>query len=186
MARVRDIVTHPSDILLKPSVEWNGTPEELTKLVDDLTATLAMAGGVGLAAVQIGIPTRVAIVRVQQIPSTIVLVNPIIIPRPNTLYTTSEGCLSVPTDTVTLDRHREIDVIGARFRSDPEDTGYQKSFSNLAAQAIQHEVDHMDGKLIINYTTEQDAKRITRRMKKWQTVGMTYPQGAGKDIWIME
>src|SRR5206468_3781663 len=116
--------------------------EAVRQRVDDLLETRRAARGVGLAANQVGVARRVAVVDVgEDDPPPLVLINPVIVERGDEVETAEEGCLSIPEIYGDVDRQAHIvvealDRDGKKYRA--ETTGYK-------ARAIQHEIDHLDG-----------------------------------------
>jgi peptide deformylase len=121
---------------------------EVRRLVEDLFDTMYASKGVGLAANQVGVARRVAVVDVgTEVPEPLVLVNPTIVTRVDVTDTSEEGCLSIPE--IFGDVQRPVSVViealdrdGVPFRL--EAVGYQ-------ARAIQHEIDHLDGILFLDH-----------------------------------
>jgi peptide deformylase len=140
--------------------------EELRKLVDDMFESMYAARGVGLAAPQIGIGKRIAVIDIAtgEDPSQkIVLINPEIVSKEGS-QTGEEGCLSLPTFRETVARPAKVtvraqDVAGKVF----EMTG-----ENLLARAFMHETDHLNGTLYISHISPLKRDLIRRKIKKLQ------------------
>ncbi len=150
------------------AIEEFDTPE-LHKLVEDMFESMYAARGVGLAAPQIGIGKRVAVIDVttgEDPAQRIVLINPEIVRREGS-QTSEEGCLSIPTfreqvtrpDKVTV---RARDVKGSEFELAGED---------LLARAFLHETDHLNGTLYINHISPLKRDLIRRKIRKLQKLG---------------
>jgi peptide deformylase len=133
------------------------TPEELPGLqglIDDLVETMRAAGGAGLAAPQVGVPLRIFAVEVRDNPRypykpaipLHVLVNPVVVPRSHLVYSSYEGCLSIPDLRGVVERHLEVDVAYL----DREGREQRLSARGLSAGTFQHEADHLDGVLIVD------------------------------------
>jgi peptide deformylase len=162
----RQVLLYPDKrlrIIAKPVAEFDA---ELTKLVDDLAETMYHDHGVGLASPQIGVSQRVFIVDIanndEDAPSDLrVFVNPEIVEREGRIVW-NEGCLSFPGIHEDIERAGRIKVVaydatGQRFELEADD---------LLAVAIQHENDHLDGKLIIDHISMLRRRLVNRAMKK--------------------
>ncbi|HLU21952.1 peptide deformylase [Lederbergia graminis] len=152
---ILSIVTHPADILevvCDPVTEFN---HELHILLDDMYETMVAADGVGLAAPQIGIKKRIAVIDVGDKNGIIELINPTII-KAKGENTDIEGCLSFPNLYGTVSR-AQIVKIKAQDRNGKE---FKLKANDYLARAIQHELDHLDGVLfttkVIEYVDEED------------------------------
>lgn len=163
-----EILHHPDPRLrvkAKPVIDFGPA---FQRLVDDLFDTMYEAPGVGLAATQVGIDLRVAVMDCagkDAAPEPIVIVNPEIF-EPSDRQEMEEGCLSVPEISGIVLRFsrlklRALDRHGRPFEIDAE---------GLLAQAIQHEVDHLDGKLYIDYLSSLKRERINKKLRKQRQV----------------
>jgi peptide deformylase len=134
----------------------------LRKLVDDMFETMYAAPGIGLAATQVNVPKRLLVIDVsEKRDQPLVLINPEILAREG-VEETEEGCLSVPGvfDKVTRAekiRVRALDREGAQFEMETD---------GLLAVCIQHEIDHLDGKLFVDYLSELKRTRIRKKLEK--------------------
>jgi peptide deformylase len=164
------IVKYGQPVLEKPSPEVGEFDNpELHKLVEDMFESMYAARGVGLAAPQIGIALRIAVIDVTtgEDPSQkITLINPEIIDRQGS-QTSEEGCLSLPTFREPVTRANKVtvrarDVKGAQF----ELTG-----TELLARALQHETDHLHGTLYISHISPLKRDLIRRKIRKLQKAG---------------
>ena len=158
---IRDIVTVGHPVLRERAREI--TPDELgspavQSLIDDLVDTMRHANGAGLAANQIGVPWRIAVIEVgdnprypykPRIPLTIV-VNPVIEPLDDELVEINEGCLSVPNLRGNLQRHVNVRV---RYL-DRDGVAHDEVKRGLTAGTFQHECDHLDGVLFLDRVTD--------------------------------
>jgi len=161
---VRPILLYPDPILRRPCSEVTDFGPELAGLVADLAETMYAAPGVGLAAPQIGVTARVAVVNVTpgQAGSPMhVLVNPRIVEAEGR-ESDSEGCLSIPGLTEKVDRPRRI-----RVRTQEADgTPRELEAEGFLARAICHEIDHLDGILILDRLAGLRKELAVRRLKK--------------------
>ena len=158
------IVKLGDPVLETPAVAVTEFDEGLKKLVDDMFASMYEAHGVGLAAPQIGIGKRIAVVDVtfkEDPGAKLVLVNPEII-LTDGRQTSQEGCLSIPEFREKVTRARKVtvkaqDVTGKWFEHTGED---------LLARAFLHETDHLNGKLYISHVSALKRDLIKRKVKK--------------------
>jgi peptide deformylase len=163
------IVKYGAPVLDKPSVPVTVFDDELKKLIDDMFESMYAAHGVGLAAPQIGIAKRIAVIdcTFKEDPAAkLVIINPEIIKKEGR-QTHSEGCLSLPDFRENVTRAmkctvRAQDVEGQWFESDGEE---------LLARAMQHETDHLNGKLFISHVSALKRDLIKRKIKKLQKAG---------------
>lgn len=143
---LREILNFGDEALRKKCRPVTNFDERLGALLDDLTETLLASDGVGLAAPQIGILRRVAVVNVRDDRGTIELVNPEIVEEKGN-QTGNEGCLSAPGEFCEVDRPYEV-TVKAFDRHGNEFTIKGKE---LCARAFCHEIDHLDGVLFIDH-----------------------------------
>ncbi len=144
------------------------TPE-LHKLIEDMFETMYAAKGVGLAAPQIGISRRIAVIDIsggEGPPRKLVLINPEVI-RNEGKQVTEEGCLSVPGFREPVRRGARVtvraqDVKGETFQTTGED---------LLARAFQHEIDHLNGRLYLNHLSVLKRDLIRRKIRRLQKEG---------------
>ncbi len=161
---VRPIVLYPDPILRRACPEVSQFGPHLSGLVADLAETMYAAPGVGLAAPQIGVSARVAVVDVTPAaPGSRlhVLVNPRIVEREG-LETDSEGCLSIPGLTEKVDRPLRVKVAA----HDVEGRPFETVAEGFLARAFCHEIDHLDGVLFIDRLTGVRKQLAARRLKK--------------------
>jgi len=140
--------------------------DALRKLADDMLETMYGAPGIGLAAPQIGVLDRLIVMDcvkedgVEAQP--MVLFNPEIVASSDDLNVYEEGCLSIPEQYADVTRPSEVDV---RWM-DRDGNAQQQTFDGLWATCVQHEIDHLNGKLFIDYLGPMKRQMITRRMQK--------------------
>jgi len=145
---IREILKYPHPLLKKRSQEVDEIDGELKKLVQDMTETMYDAGGVGLAAPQVGISRRVIVVDVNPIDpqhSLFVMINPEIVLEEGDVDH-EEGCLSVPDCLEKVKRREKVQVRGIS----PEGREIEISGEGVLSFAIQHEIDHLNGVLILD------------------------------------
>jgi len=160
------ILTLPDPILRQPSEPIERVDDELNRLIGDMLETMYAAPGVGLAAVQVGVPRRLLVLDVsdkEEEKQPIVMINPEIVSLGGgEMRSHEEGCLSIPDVRIEIERPssltvRYMDQAGAR---------QELTADGLLATAIQHEMDHLDGKLIIDFLTRLKRDMIVRRFRK--------------------
>ena len=162
---VKEIITVPDEILKKISdpVEKIGINEK--KLIDDLFETMYVSNGIGLAAVQIGILKRILVVDVStkdEKNQPIVLINPVIKNLSGDTSVYEEGCLSIPETFIEIERPKicEVEYI--------DEKGSKKNLKcdGLLSTCIQHEINHLDGKLIIDHLSKLKKDFIIKKISK--------------------
>jgi peptide deformylase len=152
--------------LAAPVTEFN---DELKKLVDDMFESMYAAHGVGLAAPQIGISKRLAVIDVtfKEDPNAkLVLANPVII-HAEGRQTQNEGCLSIPDFREPLKRANKVTIRA----QDVDGNFYEKTGEELLARAFLHETDHLNGKLYIQHLSALKRDMIKRRIRKLMKAG---------------
>jgi len=160
-----DIITLPDPKLRLASAPLERVDDEVRKLADDMLDTMYAAPGIGLAAVQVGILKRLIVLdtaKEDAPPQPLVMVNPEIKHLGDATRVYEEGCLSIPDVRVDIERPTEI-VVGY---IDKDGKPQELKTGGLLATAIQHEVDHLDGKLIIDFMSRLKRDMVIRRFKK--------------------
>src|ERR671927_1511753 len=149
MAKIYPIVLYGNPVLETPAAAVTKFDDELKKLIEDMFESMYEAHGVGLAAPQIGIGRRIAVIDVtfKEDPNAkLVLVNPEII-HTEGKHTQSEGCLSIPDFRENVTRPSKVTVRA----QDVHGKLYEKTGEELLARAFLHETDHLNGKLYISH-----------------------------------
>ena len=161
MARLK-ILEFPDPRLRKKAVPVEHVDAELNALIDDMFETMYAAPGIGLAATQVDVHKRFLVADVsadQSAPH--VLINPVIVEKDG-ITATEEGCLSVPGYYEEVKRAEHI-----RLRYlDREGNEQEMEAEGLLAVCVQHEIDHLDGKLFVDYLSEAKRQRIRKRLEK--------------------
>jgi peptide deformylase len=158
------IVKYGNPVLEKPAEEVTVFDKELEKLIEDMFESMYEAHGVGLAAPQIGIARRIAVIDVtfKEDPSAkLVLINPEII-HTEGKHTQSEGCLSIPDFRENVTRPNKVTVRA----QDLKGNFYEKTGEELLARAFLHETDHLNGKLYISHVSALKRDLMKRKIKK--------------------
>jgi len=163
---VRDLKYHPDPVLRKSCETVADFGEELSGLLDDLSQSMYAHKGLGLAAPQIGVALRVAVIDVDQRdggePRLIELVNPEIVERSSEKYEYEEGCLSFPGEAELVKRPLRVTVRA----QDRQGKTFEIAGSELLSTALQHEIDHLNGVLFIDHISRLKRSLVDRRMKK--------------------
>lgn len=156
------ILRYPDPRLYKKAAPVSRVDEAVRKLVDDMAETMYAAPGVGLAATQVDVHKRVIVIDTSEDRSDLrVLINPEITSR-NGVQVHEEGCLSVPGIYEEVERAQAI-----RFRAlDREGKSYEEDAEGLLAVCVQHEIDHLDGKVFVDYLSRLKRDRIRARLQK--------------------
>lgn len=148
-----------SPILRQASPEIPEVNDEIRQFIDDLFETMHAAKGIGLAANQVGVARRVAVVEVDE--DRLVLVNPVILEAEGR-DSAEEGCLSIPDVYAEVTRPDRITVEA----TDREGRRYTREAAGLLARAIQHEIDHLDGILFLDHLGPIKRKMLITRYRK--------------------
>ena len=159
------IITLPDPVLRKVSEPVERVDDELRRLMDDMLAAMYAAPGVGLAAVQVNVPRRAVVLDVAdegEPPQPLYLVNPEIVALGPEMRLHEEGCLSIPDVRVDIERPSLVSV---RYL-DREGQRQELTAEGLLATAIQHEINHLDGKLIIDFLSQLKRDIVVRKFKK--------------------
>lgn len=161
---IRPILIHPDPRLKKLCDPVAEITAELRQLAADMLETMYDAPGVGLAAPQIGVTKRLIVMDcIKDGPAEpIALFNPVVTWASEDLSTYEEGCLSIPGQYDEVDRPAEVRVRWI----DVDGAAQERQFSGLWATCVQHEIDHLDGKLFIDYLGPLKRQMITRKMEK--------------------
>ncbi|MEM1360472.1 MAG: peptide deformylase [Pseudomonadota bacterium] len=163
---VRPILIHPDPRLKKISEPVADISDELRALADDMLSTMYDAPGIGLAAPQVGVNTRLFVMDCIKeegaAPQPMALFNPEIIASSDETNVYEEGCLSIPEVFADVTRPKQVEVRWID-RDGHEQT---QEFDDLWATCAQHEIDHLDGKLFIDYLSPLKRQLITRKMTK--------------------
>ena len=160
---VRTLHVLGSPVLRQKAVAVKPVDDAVRVLVDDLFETMRAARGVGLAANQIGVARRVAVVDVgEDDPPPLVLINPVIVERGDEVETAEEGCLSIPEIFGDVERSVRI-VVDALDR---DGRSYRATATGFKARAIQHEIDHLDGILFLDHLSAVKRGLLLAKWKK--------------------
>lgn len=156
------ILHFPDPRLRKKALPVKKVDGEVRKLIDDMLETMYEAPGIGLAAIQVDVLKRVIVIDISEDRSSpVCLINPEIIARQGE-EVMEEGCLSVPGVYEEVERCNWIKVKGLDRKGEP----VEMETDGLLAICIQHEIDHLDGKLFVDYLSEIKRQRIRKKLEK--------------------
>ena len=164
---IRKIIIEPDPILRRKSENLEKVNNELRKLMDDMLKTMYAAPGIGLAAVQVGILKRLIVIDVskdEKNKAPLFLVNPQITYKSKSTSIHEEGCLSLPGYFAEIERPSECHVDYLDYN------GKKKNLKadGLLSTCIQHEVDHLNGILFIDYLSKLKKDMIIKKLKKYK------------------
>lgn len=162
---IRDIVILPDPVLRQTCEPVAEVDDATRQLMDDMLETMYDAPGIGLAAIQIGVLQRVVVIDLakdDQPKAPIFMVNPEIVWRSEETSLYEEGCLSIPEYYEEVERPARCRV---RFL-DRDSKPQELECEGLLATCVQHEVDHLDGVLFIDYLSKLKRDRVTRKFAK--------------------
>lgn len=157
-----DILHFPDPRLRKTALPVENITDETRQLIQDMLETMYAAPGVGLAAIQVNVQKRIVVIDVSTDKlSPFIFINPEIIEKSGQREH-EEGCLSVPE---TYDLVTRADTIRVKALNQ-EGEAFELSAAALLATCIQHEIDHLDGKLFVDYLSNLKRQRIRKRLEK--------------------
>lgn len=162
MAKQLPILVYPHPNLRKTAKPVESVTQEITDLVDDMVYTMYEANGIGLAAVQVDYPLQIVIVDTSEDKDTPqVYINPAI-EVSSGLQTTEEGCLSVPGFFEEVERAETIKVTALDRNGEP----FTRELDGLDSVCVQHEIDHLNGKVFVDYLSRVKRSRIRKKLLK--------------------
>ena len=162
---IREIITVPDPLLKTVSKEVDNIDDEILNILDDMLETMYAAPGIGLAAIQIGIPKRMLVIdisRDEENKDPHIFINPEILDPAENLSTFEEGCLSVPGVWEEIERPDECNV---RFL-DVNGSENNIRYSGMMATVIQHEMDHLNGIVFVDYLSRLKKDRAIKKSIK--------------------
>lgn len=163
---IRKIIYLPDPRLRKRSVEIDKFDEKLSTLIDDMLETMYEGKGIGLAAPQIGINLRLAVIDIEVSKKTedqLIMINPQIIDRKGEVKS-QEGCLSVPGVYETVKRSEWIKLSALDRHGEP----FEIEAEGLFGYCIQHEIDHLDGKVFIDMLSPLKRNLARKKLEKYK------------------
>ena len=160
------ILLHPDPRLKKVCAPVSDLSDKLRLLADDMLETMYAAPGIGLAAPQIGVLDRLIVLDCEKAEGVaakpLVMFNPEVIAASDETNVYDEGCLSIPDQYAEVTRPKEVEVQWV----DRNGKVQRETFDGLWATCVQHEIDHLQGKLFIDYLKPLKRQMITRKMQK--------------------
>ena len=161
----KKILTEPNKLLRQISKTVEKVEDEERKLMDDMLETMYAANGIGLAAIQIGVPKRIIVMDIskeENEKNPMFFVNPVIIKKNVQKATYEEGCLSVPNQFAEIDRPNSCEVEYLDYNGNKK----KLKAEGLLATCIQHEMDHLEGILFIDYLSKLKKTMIIKKLSK--------------------
>ena len=162
---IKNILTEPNKILRQVSLPVKNFGKEEQILMDDMLQTMYHAKGIGLAAIQVGVPKRIIVMDISknnEEKKPMYFVNPIIKNKNSNYSTYEEGCLSVPDQFAEIDRPSECEVEYLDYNGNKKIL----NASGLIATCVQHEIDHLEGILFIDYLSKLKKSMIIKKLSK--------------------
>tara|TARA_B100000941_G_scaffold116979_1_gene82060 strand:- start:2161 stop:2685 length:525 start_codon:yes stop_codon:yes gene_type:complete len=162
---IKKILTIPNPILREKSSPVKEVNSEIKDILKDMLETMYNAPGIGLAAIQIGVPKRLVVMDISKEPekkTPMFFVNPEIISKSEELSTYEEGCLSIPNQFAKIQRSNFCKVKFLDFNGEKKEIKAE----GLLSTCIQHEVDHLNGILFIDYLSKLRKDMIVKKASK--------------------
>ena len=162
---IKTILTEPNKILRQVSKPVTKVGIDEQKLMDDMLETMYSANGIGLAAIQVGVPKRIIVMDIykeKDKKNPMYFVNPVIKNQDSKKTTYEEGCLSVPNQFAEIDRPKKCEVEYLDYNGNKKILKAE----GLLATCIQHEMDHLEGILFIDYLSKLKKSIIIKRLSK--------------------
>ena len=161
---IRKILIEPDPFLRQVSQEVEKVDDKLRKLMDDMLETMYAAPGIGLAAIQVGVPKRVIVIDLskEEEKKPLYFVNPKIIVKSKHNSTYEEGCLSVPGQFAEVDRPDQCHINYLDYSGKKRELKAE----GLLATCIQHEIDHLEGILFIDHLSKLKKNFIVKKLSK--------------------
>ena len=176
---LREILTEPNKLLREKSLTVEEVDKDLQKLMDDMLETMYAAPGIGLAAIQVGVPKRIIVLDIgwrdksestneekhekhEERKNPMYFVNPVIITKSTNNSTYEEGCLSVPGQFAEIDRPDKCHIKYLDYYGQHKELVAE----GMLATCIQHEMDHLEGILFIDYLSKLKKSMIVKKLIK--------------------
>ena len=169
---IQKILTEPNKILREKSLRVENVDKDIQRLMDDMLETLYAAPGIGLAAIQVGVAKRVIVMDTSRDrdrdkdkepkKNPMYFVNPEIVWKSEDKFTYEEGCLSVPNQFAEINRPKQCHVKHLDYNGQPQEL----KADGLLSTCIQHEIDHLEGILFIDYLSKLKKEMIIKKLSK--------------------
>jgi len=165
---IRKILHYPDPRLRRQALPVDTVDDEIRTLIDDMAETMYQAPGMGLAAPQIDVSKRILVIDISEARNDLrVLVNPELLTQEGE-QTMEEGCLSVPGVYEEVTRAEKVTVRALGRDGKP----FELEANGLLATCVQHEIDHLDGKLFVDYLSQLKRQRVRKKLEKQQRLVM--------------
>ena len=162
---LKEILTEPNKILRQKSSIVEKVDKDIQKLMDDMLETMYAAPGIGLAAIQVGVAKRIIVLDIAPKDSPrnpMYFINPEIVQRSENHVTYEEGCLSVPGQFAEIDRPEKCHIKYLDYQGEKKEIKAE----GMLATCIQHEMDHLEGILFIDYLSRLKKSMIIKKLSK--------------------
>ena len=162
---LKEILIEPNKVLREKSIKVDKVDDDIQKLMDDMLETMYAAPGIGLAAIQIGVPKRVIVLDItskDEQKNPMYFINPEIIEKSNNNSIYEEGCLSVPGQFAEIVRPDRCHIKYLDYFGQPRELKAE----GMLATCIQHEMDHLEGILFIDYLSKLKKSMIIKKISK--------------------
>tara|TARA_B100001964_G_C14065709_1_gene523514 strand:+ start:404 stop:928 length:525 start_codon:yes stop_codon:yes gene_type:complete len=162
---IKKILTEPNKLLRQISLPVEKVEETEKELMNDMLETMYAANGIGLAAIQIGVPKRIIVMdlsKEENKKNPMYFVNPVVKNKNDQNLTYEEGCLSVPNQFAEIDRPKTCEVEYLDYNGNKQNLKAE----GLLATCIQHEIDHLEGVLFIDYLSKLKKEIIIKKLSK--------------------
>ena len=160
-----EILTEPNEKLRQKSIAVDKVDKDLQNLMDDMLQTMYAAPGIGLAAIQVGVPKRIIVLDISKKDDEkkpMFFINPEITYKSDNNSTYEEGCLSVPGQFAEIDRPDRCHIKYLDYHGDKKEIKAE----GMLATCIQHEIDHLEGILFIDYLSKLKKGMIIKKLSK--------------------
>ena len=165
---IKKILTEPDPFLRQKSSDVDIVNDDIRKLMDDMLETMYDAPGIGLAAIQVGVPKRIIVIDLskEEEKKPLYFINPKIILKSSNNATYEEGCLSVPGQFAEIDRPDRCQINYLDYYGKQQEVKAE----GLLATCIQHEIDHLEGILFIDYLSKLKKNFIVKKLSKQKKI----------------
>jgi peptide deformylase len=168
LAALAQLRQHPDPVLRMRAQEVEAFDDDLERLVERMKLLMDQAYGVGLAGNQVGVLRRVFVFQRDE-DDVVALVNPVITKRSEEVETDTEGCLSLREIRVPVERATAVTIEGR----DPDGADVRYELEGLPARVVQHEVDHLDGVLILDRTDDESRRQALAALRPRPVLGVS-------------
>ncbi|WWP00578.1 MAG: peptide deformylase [Candidatus Dasytiphilus stammeri] len=161
---IMKLLTYPDNRLRKIAIPVQKVDKTITKIVDNMLETMYEKEGIGLAATQINLHQQIIVIDISTLRNEpLVLINPEFLEKKGSI-SIEEGCLSIPQQRAFIPRSKTVKIMALDLKNNP----FTIEANNLMAVCIQHEMDHLVGKLFIDYLSPIKRHLIRQKLEKWK------------------